>query len=124
MDFSRIMPYCRIDRLHYPTTIVSARYAPPACPKCGSRAIVRSRRRTAVDRLISHFRGLPYRCRDCHNRFWPAMTELETEAQVLVPRSSNSKRPRRCRRSRVIGIVYGCALAACALLAIVLTYEQ
>jgi uncharacterized protein with PIN domain len=40
------------------------------CPSCGSKNVSRSARRNLVEKAISLFRVLPYRCQDCRRRFF------------------------------------------------------
>jgi hypothetical protein len=40
------------------------------CRSCKSREVRRSSRRNAVERLLSAFGLLPYRCLDCNRRFF------------------------------------------------------
>lgn len=40
------------------------------CPSCGSKNVSRSARRNFVERALSLFRVLPYRCQDCRYRFF------------------------------------------------------
>lgn len=40
------------------------------CPSCGSKNISRSARRNLIEKAISLFRVLPYRCQDCRHRFF------------------------------------------------------
>jgi hypothetical protein len=40
------------------------------CPRCLSANLGRSHRVNALERVISKVRILPFRCQDCHLRFW------------------------------------------------------
>jgi hypothetical protein len=46
------------------------------CPKCGSRRVLRSRRRSFVKHIVCRLLcALPYRCDDCYARFFKYETD-------------------------------------------------
>ena len=43
---------------------------PKRCRACGSKNVSRSSRHNILEKLISFFKVLPYRCLDCNARFF------------------------------------------------------
>ncbi len=59
------------------------------CPSCNSKEISRSRSRKFADRLMLWMGKHPYRCRECHKRFYIAQdlaerTRRENELRQAV----------------------------------------
>src|ERR1700733_13914215 len=78
------------------------------CPKCGKNHAHRSHR-TLQDWAVSWFFLKPYRCRDCHNRFYvykggELSPKLRTEEEMRIMKL---RRSIRWRRSRTELILYG-----------------
>jgi len=55
-----------------------ARLMRSVCPACGSRRVVRSRRRSALDHFLAVVGQRPFRCLGCLRRFhaWPGLRLL------------------------------------------------
>ena len=50
------------------------------CPKCGSKDLMRSRRRNFIERGLSNVM-LPFRCRRCYSRFFRVRQQEVTSSQ-------------------------------------------
>lgn len=59
------------------------------CPICKSDSVRRSRRQSAADYLISVVGIYPWRCGDCHNRFFARLMPLSESLHAHCPICGN-----------------------------------
>jgi hypothetical protein len=77
------------------------------CPKCGKNQAHRSHR-SLLDRAVSLLSLKPYRCRDCHHRFY-AYRAGERSAKLRTPEERRIMRLRRSirwKRTRTEVLLY------------------
>ena len=63
------------------------------CPRCFGRDVRPSQRRGMFDNIMEMLRRAPYRCRNCHKRFYVFVRreDAETESKVEQARKTDAR---------------------------------
>jgi hypothetical protein len=92
----------RLDFLRYTVgPVVHARnLRPKICPRCGGRIIRRSHRKNFAEKARSFLFIRPYRCVDCHYRFWGFWLPWKLSFLKMLIRQHSANNPNKITSAR------------------------